>query len=500
MEHKFLNLEHIEKKFPGVHALQDVSMYADCGEIVGLLGINGAGKSTLMNVISGVLQCDSGDIFVGGKKVTIRNPKDAEKNGIAIIPQETITFNYMTVAENLHINHLGRFVEKGKLNYKKLFAQTKEELKKIGCEVPPSVPIMDITIGQKQMVEIARALNQGKDIILFDEPTSSLTIREKEILFEVIGNLKAEGKVVIYISHFLDEVLEICDRFYVMRDGKMVANLPKEGTTMDTIIENMVGRKVVATKAEFNVKKNKPVLKVEGLNANRLVNNVSFEVYEGEVLAFWGLLGSGRTEIIRAMVGLDKATAGKITYYDNNGTAVNTHGNVLLDYCGYITENRHDDGLFLTQSVFKNFSMATLKKYSDKLGLMHNKKEMADSQKYVEKLEIKIPSQTAASEQLSGGNQQKLLIARWLNKKQRLYIFDEPTRGVDVNAKSQIHKLILQLTKEGNAVILISSEIEETMELASRYLVIRKGAVAATLNREEGTDTLLMKLCMEEEK
>lgn len=498
-ESAFLQVQHVSKTFPGVKALQDVSLYADKGTIVGLVGINGAGKSTLMNVLCGVLKKDEGSILVDGTERDIQNPRDAEQNGIAIIHQESVAFGFMTVAENLYINHLKRFAKNGCINYKAMYAQAAEDLKKVGCTIDTSKPISEVTIGEQQMIEITRALNQGADIILFDEPTSSLTIYEKEILFEVIRNLKKDGKVVIYISHFLDEVLDICDDIVVMRDGKVVTHLESAKTDMAEIIEGMVGHKAMELNADFQIHKDRPLLKVEKLSAGDKVKNVSLSLCEGEILGFWGLLGSGRTEIVRAMLGLDKRSAGTITFYDKDGKGKVMHGRELMEHCGYITESRHHDGLFLKLPVFKNFSMSCLKKYRNKMLLMDEAKEKQDLQSFVEKLQIKLPGAAAAVEQLSGGNQQKVIIARWLNMNKRFYIFDEPTRGVDVNAKTQIHQLIFDLARAGNGVIVISSEIEECMTLSSKIAIVRKGEITGELSREEAMDSKLMAMCMGEE-
>ncbi|MCI8598363.1 MAG: sugar ABC transporter ATP-binding protein [Lachnospiraceae bacterium] len=499
MKGSYLEVRHVSKTFPGVKALQDVSLCADKGEIIGLVGINGAGKSTLMNILCGVLTMDEGSISIDGRQISISNPRDAEQNGIAIIHQESIVFQFMTVAENLYINHLEHFVKNGRMNYKTMYGRAAEDLEKVGCKIDPSMPISDVTIGERQMIEIVRALNQGADIILFDEPTSSLTIHEKDILFDVIRNLKASGKTVIYISHFLNEILDICDTIVVMRDGKVVNHLESGKTELSEIIENMVGHKAVEIQANFKINTEKPMLSVSNLSAGNKVRDISFSLYEGEILGFWGLLGSGRTEIIRAMLGLDKRNAGTVTFYDENEKAHTIRGRELMEHCGYITESRHHDGLFLRLPVYKNFTMANLGKYCNQFLRMKEREEKQELQTFVEKLQIKLPGFSAAAEQLSGGNQQKLIIARWLSKKQRFYIFDEPTRGVDVNAKSQIHQLIFDLARAGNGVIVISSEIEECMSLSSRIAVIRKGQIVGEVTREEASDSKLMALCMGEE-
>lgn len=292
MKNAYLQVSHINKTFPGVKALQDVSLEANRGEILALVGINGAGKSTLMNVLSGVITVDSGEIRIDDKLVQIASPQDAAQHGIAIIHQESIAFQYMSVAENLNITQLNRFTTGGRINYKAMYAQTREDLNNVGCSIDPKAAISDITIGQRQMVEITRALNQNADIILFDEPTSSLTVHEKKILFDVIRDLKARNKLVIYISHFLDEIMEISDRVVVMRDGRVVVGLETARTSISEIIENMVGHKATETRAEFQIRPDHPVLKVSGLTTKDHVKGVDLQLCEGEILGLWGLLGS----------------------------------------------------------------------------------------------------------------------------------------------------------------------------------------------------------------
>ena len=488
-----LQMSGITKQFPGVRALDDVSFEAQHGEIIGLIGVNGAGKSTLMNILGGIYRPDKGDIFIDGDTVTFNSPKDAEKNGIAFIHQELLYFESQTVAENIFISHLFKnnrfpfFVSKKKTN-----EATKKYLNMLGSQMSPTTRMEDISVGQRQEVEIARALALGSEIVIFDEPTSSLSLKEKEILFKVIGTLKNEGKTIIYITHFLDEVMEICDKYVVLRNGKIHGKGKIKDITKEDIIRMIIGKDIRYEKKIERAISEKPVLKIENIKSGNLLNNISFHLKEGEILGIWGLMGSGRTELIRAILGLDRIDGGQ-TYVFDNGKMKKISQKHLLKYCGYITESRHADGLFLTESLWKNVSVTSLNNYASKFfNFLDTKQEKDVSKKYIDLLKIATPSHGTKVDSLSGGNQQKVVFSKWLNKQPKILIMDEPTRGVDVGAKLEISNLIRKFAEQGSSTLLITSEIEEMIELSDRVLVLRDGSIVAEVKGKDINNTTLM--------
>ena len=466
MSEPYLRVHKINKTFKGVKALTDVDMEAHKSEVLGLAGINGAGKSTLMNVLAGIVIPEEGDIYLNGEKIRIRDPHDAVRHGIGIIHQEAVCFEYMTVAENMFLTNLD-----------------------------------DLKTGERQLIEIVRALAQGAEVLLFDEPTSSLTGKEKAWLFDIIRKLKEQGKVIIYITHFLEEMMDICDKVLVLKDGKIVKNNAIADVKISDIVNQMFGHAVESARFHYEVQKAEPLLNVSGLNCGRQVRDVSFHLNKGEILGFWGLLGSGRTEIMRALLGLDNASGGQREIAaGETGKMVRISGKKLLERCGYITENRHFDGGFLRMPIYKNFSMASLGRFRDRFSLLKTKREKQTMDEYIERLNIAAPDALINFENLSGGNQQKVLVARWIFRKPDFFVFDEPTRGVDVQAKAEIHQNIINLVKEGNSVILISSEAEEIANLASRVMIVNNGRIAGELDRDEITIENLKRLCVSEEE
>ena len=491
-----LQMSHITKQFPGVKALDDVSFEAKAGEIVGLVGVNGAGKSTLMNVLGGIYRPDEGDIFIDGNTVALHSPKDAGKNGIAFIHQELLYFESQTVAENIFISHLFKNKMLPFLVSKQSAIEaTKKYLNMLGSQINPTARMEDISVGQRQEVEIARALALGSEIVIFDEPTSSLSLKEKEMLFKVIGKLKNEGKAIIYITHFLDEVMEICDKYVVLRNGKIHGSGEIADITKNEIIRMIIGKDIRYDKKIERTISEKPILKIENIKSGNLLNNISFHLNEGEILGLWGLMGSGRTELIRSILGLDRIDDGK-TYIFDSGALKKVPQKQLLKYCGYITENRHADGLFLTESLWKNVSVTSLGDYTSKVFNFLNVKQ--DSKKYIDLLKIATPSHLTKVESLSGGNQQKIVFSKWLNKKPKILIMDEPSRGVDVGAKLEINNLIRELAEQGTSTLLITSEIEEMVELSDRVLVLKEGSIVADLKGQDINNAMLMQMSLGE--
>ena len=484
-----LQIKNISKVFPGVKALDNINMEAHGGEIIGLIGVNGAGKSTLMNILGGIHEQTEGQIIIDGEEVRIQTPQDAERFGIGFIHQEPVMFNFMTVAENISISRL-----QGKVNYKEINRIAAEYLAKMNCDIKPAEKVGELPIGSRQMVEIARALSSGGKILLFDEPTASFTEKEKEKLFEVIRDLKSQGSCIFFISHFLDEVEELTDRLVVLRDGKVVVSGKTDEISREEILKNMIGGQVAKADDEKKRVFDRVVMKVEDLTVGKIPDHVSFELHEGEVLGVWGLMGAGRTETIRAIFGLDKIDDGRI--YMDLGEGLKKVGfGQIRENCGYVTEARHDDGCMLPWSLWENMAAPNLKAYKNKVFLNYAKQKQ-DAKEYVEKLNIKTPSVFTKMEALSGGNQQKVIMAKWLMKKPRVFFIDEPTRGVDVGAKAEIQKMIRKLARGGTACLVISSEIEEISAVSDRVIILNRGRITGELKKEEIEKHRLMSLCV----
>ena len=494
-----LKMSGITKQFPGVLALKDVSIKVACGQITGLVGVNGAGKSTLMNILGGIYQPDRGTIFIDGKQVMFGSPKDAAKSGVSFIHQELLYFGSQSVAENIFISHL--LPRKGLpflVNKKAAKKETEKYLRMLNTDINPSSKMEDISVGERQIVEIARALALGSDIVIFDEPTSSLSLKEKENLFKVIAKLKQENKAIIYISHFLDEVMRICDDFVVLRNGRVHGAGQIKEVAKPEIIEMIIGKKLAHENKTERAVTEKAVLRVDNLSSGNLLKSISFHLNEGEILGIWGLMGSGRTELIRAILGLDPIDKGQ-TFVRKDDKLERIANRKLLQYCGYITENRHADGLFLTETLWKNISVTALNKYtSNYLKLLDSNQEKLAARRYIKKMNIAAPNTDIKVESLSGGNQQKVIFAKWLNKRPRILIMDEPTRGVDVGAKLEINNFIKEIANQGTSAIVITSEVEEMVGLSDRVLVLREGRMVANVKGDAINPQTLMEISLGE--
>ena len=499
-ERSELQMAGISKAFPGVQALDDVSFDARGGEIIGLVGVNGAGKSTLMNVLGGLYHPEQGRIVINGTTVVLHSPKDAKRHGISFIHQELVFFASQTVAENMFISELFRHPTIPFLISKKeAVREAAKYLDMLGSDISPTTRMEDLSVGERQVVEIARALAMGSQFVILDEPTSSLSLKEKEILFGLIKRMKDDGKAVIYISHFLDEVFELCDRYVVLRNGKVHGHGDVAGVTKNDIVRMIIGREMVVADKVYRAIEHKPVLKVENISREKVLQDISFELHEGEILGIWGLMGSGRTELVRAMLGLDRVDSGDIYLADDDGLERVTPRQ-LLKHCGYITESRHADGLFLTQAVWVNMTATALKRYaSNLLRFMNVKREIAAAIEFIKSMRVATPGYATRVENLSGGNQQKVVFAKWLNRKDRILIMDEPTRGVDVGAKLEIGDLVKARAHEGTSTLLISSEIEEIVNLSDRVLVLREGRLVGDVSGDEINNATLMRYALGEE-
>ncbi|MGP3779472.1 sugar ABC transporter ATP-binding protein [Halanaerobium saccharolyticum] len=488
---KVLEMKNITKTFPGVKALDRVNFSLEKGEVHALLGENGAGKSTLMKVLNGIHERDEGDIFVKGEPVKFQNTKEAQNAGLAIIHQELELIPYLNVAENIF---LGREERNGVfINYKKLYQKTEEVLDLLGVDIDPKAKIKDLNIGSQQMVEIAKAVSQNADILVMDEPTSSLTNQEIEILFELIERLKEQEIAIVYISHRLEEVFEICDRVTVLRDGQFVGEVKTSETDEDELIKMMVGRTIEDRFPKMNFNPGEEILRIENLSVPEEIENASFSLKKGEILGIAGLMGSGRTELAKAIFGVFKEKTGQI-FYRGDQLKIDSPADAIDNGIYYLSEDRKEEGLILGLSVADNISISVLKTILNANTFIDAAAEKDLAEKYIKDLNIKTPSEKQLVKNLSGGNQQKVVISKLLSTKPEVVIFDEPTRGIDVGAKREIYNLMQDLIDEGVAVILISSELPEVLNLSNRILVMHEKEIMGELDAAEADQEAIMKL------
>lgn len=485
-------MEYITKRFPGVLALDKVSMDLKKGEVHALVGENGAGKSTLMKILTGVYEADEGRIIYKGNEINITNPHDAQRKGISIIYQELNLIPHLTVAENIFIGReqllYGVVVDRKKLN-----KMAKEILNMLHLDIDPDTTLKELSVSKKQMVEIAKALSFKSEILIMDEPTSALSESEIDELFKIIHRLQNEGVGIIYISHRLEELKHIVDRITIMRDGKFVGTYNYKSITLDEIIAKMVGRSLDNKFPQRETHIGGKLLEVKNLTRKGKINNISFEIFKGEVLGIAGLMGSGRTELARAIFGADKIDSGKI-YLNEKIITIKSPVDAIKAGIGYITEDRKIDGLALQLQVDTNIILANANAISNFIGILINKKKRKISQKYVNDLKIKTPYLEQLVKFLSGGNQQKIVVAKWLCKYSKILIMDEPTRGIDVGAKYEIYELIKNLAAEGVGIIMISSELPEILGLSDRILVLHEGNLTGILDKSEATQEKILNL------
>ena len=485
-------MEEIEKTFPGVHALNQAHFELRAGEVHALVGENGAGKSTLMKVLAGVYAKDAGRILYRGQEVDIPNPRAAQTLGISMIHQELNLMPHLTLAQNIFVGREPRQGVRFVLDEKEINAKTQALFDSMRLRLDPRTRVADLTVATQQMVEIAKALSFDSQVLIMDEPTAALTEAEIEELFRIIRDLRSRGVGIVYISHRLEELKQISDRITVMRDGRFVGTEDAQAIPIERIISMMVGRTIYESKPETPERpSDEIVLEARNLNRGQTIKDVSFQLRRGEILGFAGLMGAGRTEVARAIFGADPLDSGEI-YVHGKKVVIKHPRDAVRHGIGYLSEDRKRYGLALGMDVEANIVLAAFKKFLGKLGVVNSKQTRETGQHYVEMLSIKTPSLQQRVKNLSGGNQQKVVIGKWLTADTDVLIFDEPTRGIDVGAKSEIYHLLNSLTKEGKSIIMISSELPEILRMSHRIMVMCEGRITGELAAAEATQERIM--------
>lgn len=485
-----VEVKGVSKVFPGVLALDQVDFNLKAGEVMALLGENGAGKSTLMKILSGVYTKDSGTVKIFGEEINEMSPKKAQELGVAIIHQELNMCSHLTVAENIF---LGREETKSLvLSDRKMEKQSKAILDKLNIDISPNTVVGDLAVSKQQMVEIAKALSTNAKILIMDEPTSALTSKEIDDLFRIIKQLKEEGCAIVYISHRLEELQHIVDRVTILRDGQYITSMDFASTNLEEIIAHMVGREIKEKFPRVICSKGKKIFEVKNLNAGKMVRDVSFDLYEGEIVGIAGLMGAGRTETTRAIFGVDAKETGQI-FVDGNEVIIQKPMDSIRAGIVLAPEDRKKDGLCTKLSVRENISLPNLDILCDKLGIVDIHKEKDLVNKAITDLKVKLPNAEVNSGSLSGGNQQKVVVGKWLARNSRVVIFDEPTRGIDVAAKVEIYNLMNELKKNGIGVLFVSSEMPEVMGISDRIIVMCDGRVTGELSASEATQDAILR-------
>ncbi len=484
-----LEMRHIRKTFPGVVALDDVDFELRRGEVHILLGENGAGKSTLMKILSGAYQKSAGQIILDGVEVEIKNPKHAQALGIGIIYQEFNLIPQLSVGENIF---LGREPARlpGLINQRAIFQEAVRVLSSLGVTLDPQRLVKELKVADQQMVEVAKALSLDARILIMDEPTAALTEHEIKELFATIRRLKDTGVAIVYISHRMEELFEIGDRVTVLRDGRTVGTYDVRGMNKSELIRLMINRELTELFPKEEAKRGEEILRVEGLSTKDGLKDISFSLHKGEVLGIAGLLGAGRTELARAIFGLDKITSGTI-YINGTPQQINSPRRAINSGIGFLTEDRKSQGLVLPLSVKENLCLSSVDKFSS-WGVMDSGEEQQAANRYVKELRIRTPSLDQQVVFLSGGNQQKVVLSKWLCCQSEVFIFDEPTRGVDVGAKAEIYQLMNRLTASGVAIIMISSELLEVLGMSDRIMVMRGGRITGEFSAAEATQERIL--------
>ena len=492
MSEYVLEMRDVTKRFPGVLALNSVQFDLRPGEVHCLVGENGAGKSTLMKILAGAQPMDSGVIMLSGEPVHIHSPHHAQQLGISMIYQEFNLSPFLSVAENIFLGREPRIGKTPFINWSKMYGDARAILGRIRVDLDVRKPVNELSVAQQQMVEIGKALSFNSNIIVMDEPSATLTEHELDALFDLIRTLRRQGIGLIYISHRLEEIFEIGDRVTVMRDGEYVGTHPVKDMTRDEIIHMMVGRELKDEFPKEFFELGDERLRVEGLTRHGAFEDVSFSLHTGEIVGLTGLVGAGRTEVARAVFGADRLDAGQV-YLDGKPITVRSPQEAIRLGIGLLTEDRKGQGLILGMTLRENTTLANLASLV-KLVFVDRRRERAATNRYIKELQIKTPSVEQIVQNLSGGNQQKVVLAKWLFTQSRILIFDEPTRGIDVGAKVEIYRLMNDLTRQGVCVLMISSELPEVLGMCDRILVMHEGRLTGTLSRDEATQEGIMHL------
>ncbi|MDR4945146.1 sugar ABC transporter ATP-binding protein [Neobacillus cucumis] len=495
MSKLLLKMEGISKSFPGVKALSNVKFELNEGEVHALLGENGAGKSTLMKILTGIYQKDAGTIEYQGKSIEVPDTKAAQRLGISIIHQELNLAPHLTVAQNIFIGREPKGLFNLFLDEKELNERAQKLFERLNINLDPRELVGNLTVAKQQMVEISKALSFDSKVLIMDEPTAALTDTEIDALFVIIRKLRRDGVGIVYISHRMEELKKITDRVSIMRDGTYVGTINTKDATIDQIISMMVGRKIDNNQRPIIKQQNREkVLEVKNLNRGKAIKDVSFELYKGEIVGFAGLMGAGRTEVARAIFGADPLDSGEILV---KGQKVNIKSptDAVQNGIGYLSEDRKQFGVLVGMDVKTNIAISTMKDYLKPLGWMDTSKIDKQAKDMIEKLKIKTPSGNQLVKNLSGGNQQKVVIGKWLTRDSDILIFDEPTRGIDIGAKDEIYRLLNELAEEGKSIIMISSELPEILRMSHRVIVMCEGRITGELkNNEKTTQEAIMTL------
>lgn len=487
-----LEMRGISRRFDATQALDNVSLKLHAGEVHALLGENGAGKSTLIKIMTGIYQPDTGEILLDGKPIHIGNSAQAQEYGIAAIYQEPLVFPDLNVAENIFISHQGRGAW---VNWRKMYREADDILRKLGVSLDVRKQARGLTLAAQQTVEIAKALSLKTRVLIMDEPTASLSAHEVEQLFRLVRTLRDQGVAILFISHRMEEVFEISDRITIFRDGQWISSAPARDVTPQSAIRDMVGRDMESFFVKEQVTITDEVLAVKNLSKHGVFSNISFEIRHGEVLGFAGLVGSGRTDVALALFGVTPADEGEI-WFEGQKIHIRSPQQATQLGIAYVPEDRRQHGLVMPMAIAANISLPILHRYLNKVGLIKHKEEESVADAFRQQLSIRTESVRSQASKLSGGNQQKVVLSKWLNTRPKLLILDEPTRGIDVGAKAEVHHMINELAKQGLAILMISSDLPEVLAMSDRVLVMREGQQMGIFSREEATQEAVMTAAM----